>query len=59
MSSMCRVAEIYFLQELAPTEKIPDDFYELGLDQEVLKHECPSHLKQLKDDEVYEYILTC
>ena len=42
----------YIFQELAPTEKIPDEFYELGHDPEVLSHTCPAHLNNLKDDEV-------
>ena len=46
---------IFLWQELAPTEKIPDDFYELGQDPEVLQHACPKHLENLKDEEVIYY----
>jgi hypothetical protein len=30
--------------------------YEMGFSEEVLKHECPDYLKDVKDEEVYIYI---
>ncbi|KAL4238494.1 3 5-bisphosphate nucleotidase 1 [Mactra antiquata] len=47
---------IFGEEELAPTTKIPDDFFELNFDQEVLKHECPKDLKDVKNEEVVIWV---
>ena len=32
--------------------KIPDEFFELGFDEEVLKQKCPADLVNVKDEDV-------
>lgn len=32
--------------------KIPDDFFELEFDEEVLKHKCPDNLVDVKNEDV-------
>ena len=46
----------YIFQTLDPSESIPEEMYEMGFSEEVLKHECPDYLKDVKDEEVYIYI---
>lgn len=43
---------IFLFQELAPTVKIPDEFFELGFDEDVLKHKCPNNLEDVKNEDV-------
>lgn len=43
----------YIFQTLDPSESIPEEMYEMGFSEEVLKHECPDYLKDVKDEEVY------
>ena len=42
----------YLLQQLDPSEKIPEDFMELGSDERVLKLQCPDYLKDIRDEDV-------
>ena len=46
-------------QTLDPSERIPDDMYELGFSEEVLEHECPDYLKDVKDEEVTVESMFC
>lgn len=46
----------YIFQTLDPSESIPEEMYEMGFSEEVLKHECPDYLKDVKDEEVYIYV---
>ncbi|XP_060577720.1 3'(2'),5'-bisphosphate nucleotidase 1-like [Ruditapes philippinarum] len=47
---------IYGEEELAPTTKIPDNFFELGFDEEVLKHECPKNLQNIKNEDIVIWV---
>ncbi|XP_052769257.1 3'(2'),5'-bisphosphate nucleotidase 1-like [Mya arenaria] len=47
---------IFGEEELAPTTKIPDEFIELKLDEEVLRHKCPDNLKDIKNEEIVIWV---
>lgn len=47
---------IFGEEELVPTAKIPEDFIELGFNEEVLKHQCPDHLKNISNEEVVIWV---
>lgn len=51
LAPMVHVNTFVCYQQLDP-EKIPADFIELGFTEDVLKHECPAFLQDVKDEEV-------
>ncbi|XP_076097512.1 3'(2'),5'-bisphosphate nucleotidase 1-like [Mytilus galloprovincialis] len=47
---------IFGEEALDPSEKIPEDLFELGFSDEVLAHDCPEYLKDVKDEEIVIWV---
>ncbi|CAC5396225.1 cysQ [Mytilus coruscus] len=47
---------IFGEETLDPSEKIPEEMFELGFSEEVLAHDCPEYLKDIKDEEIVIWV---